>query len=128
MTDIPEQTPSRIELIEALLLQTADNLNRVTRQQKINTQAIAQLGDKIDQIGEKVDRLANRQERFQVQLKENVSELIQTIDYAVNSTEELIKRFLERKNSQYDRITRTTKPPRPYRIHARAHYPSTGNY
>ncbi|MDZ8106415.1 MAG: hypothetical protein RM338_12460 [Nostoc sp. DedQUE12a] len=87
--------PDRLDRIEALLLQTADNLNRVSLQQDTNTQAIAQLGDKID-------RLASRQEQFQVQLEESVGKLIRTIDYAVDRTEELVRGFLEQSSNGHE--------------------------
>ncbi len=51
--------PSRLNLIESLLLQTATNLNsvstkldRVAQQQTINTQAIASLTVKLDRVAE----------------------------------------------------------------------------
>jgi phage host-nuclease inhibitor protein Gam len=139
MSDSPGQyngqaQPSRLEQIELLLLQTTASLNRVSQQQEVNTQAIAQLGDKqqvntqaiaqlgdkqqvntqaiaqlgdkqqvntqaIAQLGDKIDRLADRQERFQVQLEESISELIKTIDYAVDRTEEVVRRFLEQSSN-----------------------------
>ncbi|OUL17434.1 hypothetical protein BV372_35135 [Nostoc sp. T09] len=97
MSDSPGQyngqpQPSRLEQIELLLLQTTASLNRVSQQQEVNTQAITQLGDKID-------RLADRQDSFQVQLEESISELIKTIDYAVDRTEELVRRFLEQSSN-----------------------------
>ncbi|BAY10803.1 hypothetical protein [Calothrix sp. NIES-2098] len=87
--------PSRLEQIELLLLQTTASLNRVSQQQEVNTQAIAMLGDKIDRLGD-------RQDRFQLQLEESISELIKTIDYAVDRTEELIKRFLEQSSNGHE--------------------------
>jgi hypothetical protein len=100
MSDFPGQyngqpPPSRLEQIEVLLLQTATSLNRVSQQQEVNTQVIAQLGDKID-------RLADRQDSFQVQLEESISELIKTIDYAVDRTEELVRRFLEQSGNGHE--------------------------
>ena len=86
--DNGQAQPSRLEQIEALLLQTTASLNHVSQQQEVNTQAIAQLGDKID-------RLADRQELFQVQLEESISELITNFDYTLERTEELIRRDLE---------------------------------
>ncbi|MDZ8051154.1 MAG: hypothetical protein RMX68_017920 [Aulosira sp. ZfuVER01] len=87
--------PSRLEQIEVLLLQTTASLNRVSQQQEVNIQAIAQLGDKID-------RLADRQEHFQVQVEESISELIKTIDYAVDRTKELVRRFLKRSSNGHE--------------------------
>ncbi|OUL18863.1 hypothetical protein BV378_34430 [Nostoc sp. RF31YmG] len=100
MSDSPgkyngQPQPSRLEQIEVLLLQTTASLNRVSQQQEVNTQAIAQMGDKID-------RLADRQERFQVQLEEGISELIKTIDYAVDRTEEVVRRFLEQSSNGHE--------------------------
>ncbi|MEA5504444.1 hypothetical protein VB735_15230 [Halotia wernerae UHCC 0503] len=80
MTNSQDQS-SRLDRIESILLQTV-------QAQQANTQAITQLG-------EKIDCLANRQDQFQTQFEQSIADLIQTIDYAVDRTEELVRRFLE---------------------------------
>lgn len=58
--------PSKLEQIEALLFQTATNLNQVTQrldqvanQQMVNTQAINSLTVKVDNLTVKIDNLTS---------------------------------------------------------------------
>jgi DNA-binding FrmR family transcriptional regulator len=58
-----------------------------------NSQAIAQLTAIIN-------RIAQRQENFQIQLEESVNKLIQTIDYQIGRTEELVRRASAQSSSE----------------------------
>nr|MDZ8061864.1 hypothetical protein [Nostoc sp. EkiNYC01] len=76
MTDRPEQPTSRLDRIEALLLQTAV-------QQQTNTEAIDNLkqrfdnvGDSFDQTTQAISRLEANQEALQQQLEASISHLV----------------------------------------------------
>jgi hypothetical protein len=56
-THIMTNEPTRLDLIENLLLQTAQRLDQVAQQQATNTQAIGNLTVKVDQLTTKIDNL-----------------------------------------------------------------------
>ncbi|PHJ63547.1 hypothetical protein VF14_19655 [Nostoc linckia z18] len=64
MTETPGQNngqqPSRLDQIEALLLQTNTSLNRVAQQQDRNTQALAQLSQEVRELTSDVTRVLSR--------------------------------------------------------------------
>jgi len=51
------------------------------------------------QINERIDRLVQSQEKFQVQLEQSVSKIIETIDYTLNRTELLVRQLLEQSSN-----------------------------
>ncbi|MBD2207834.1 hypothetical protein H6G33_36480 [Calothrix sp. FACHB-1219] len=60
MTDTPQDTPSRLDQIEALLVQTNTSLNRVAQQQDRNTEALAQLSQEVRELTSDVTRVLAR--------------------------------------------------------------------
>jgi chromosome segregation ATPase len=67
-----QNQPDRLDRVEEILVVVAT-------QQRVNTEAIAQLGDKIDRLGSRqeqfqmqIENLSSRQEQFQMQI-ENLS-------------------------------------------------------
>lgn len=92
MTDQPQDTPSRLDRIEAILLQTATRLDQVAQQQQTNTDAIAQLTNRIDQLTERVDQGFERSQQL---LETNISDLVGIIGDGIEGVEDMLRRALQ---------------------------------
>jgi hypothetical protein len=95
----PQDTPSRLDRIEAILLQTATRLDQVALQQQTNTDAITQLTEQqkvntaaIAQLTERVDQGF---ERMQQQLETNISDLVGIIGDGIEGVEQMLRRALQ---------------------------------
>ncbi|NEU77043.1 hypothetical protein PI95_032235 [Hassallia byssoidea VB512170] len=84
MTDQPQDTSTRLDRIEAILLENAN-------QQRANTQAIAQLTERLDQLTERVDQGF---ERMQQELESNISDLVGIIGDGIEGVEDMLRRAL----------------------------------
>jgi methyl-accepting chemotaxis protein len=71
-----QDQPSRLDRIEAILLQTATRLDQVATQQQVNTDALGNVTTKLDQLTTKVDGLT-----------EEVDSLRDIVLHAVNNAE-----------------------------------------
>ncbi|MBW4562888.1 MAG: hypothetical protein KME32_17405 [Mojavia pulchra JT2-VF2] len=104
LTRIEEQTFSNAVQQQANTNAIADlsiAINRLAVNQ-IELQAIIQNNSQtLAQVTAKIDRLAQRQENFQLQLEESVSRVIETIDYTIGRTEELVRRLLEQSSNEH---------------------------
>ncbi|MGI2906967.1 hypothetical protein [Tolypothrix sp. VBCCA 56010] len=98
MTDQPQDTPSRLDRIEAILLQTATRLDQVAQQQQTNTDAIAQLTEQqkanTAAIGQLTERVDQGFERSQQLLESNISDLVGIIGDGIEGVEDMLRRAL----------------------------------
>jgi uncharacterized protein YoxC len=66
--DTPEQSSSRLDRIEQILLATTTTLGETVRQQQVNTQAIAQVGARLDAVGARLDQVGERLDQLTVRV------------------------------------------------------------
>ncbi|MBW4605700.1 MAG: hypothetical protein KME22_00375 [Hassallia sp. WJT32-NPBG1] len=113
MTDQPQDTPSRLDRIEAILLQTATRLDQVAQQQQTNTSAITQLTERQQTNTDAIAQLTEQQkantaaiaqltervdqgfERMQQQLESNISDLVGIIGDGIEGVEDMLRRALQ---------------------------------
>jgi chromosome segregation ATPase len=98
LTRIEEQTFSNAVQQQTNTNQMADLFVQVNQLavKQIELQEIAQSNSEaIAQVTAIIDRLAQKQENFQLQTQESINRVIQTIDYTIGRTEELVRRLWE---------------------------------
>ncbi|MBW4565988.1 MAG: hypothetical protein KME32_33910 [Mojavia pulchra JT2-VF2] len=106
MTNTPQDTPSRLDQIEALLLQTNASLNRVAQQQETNTQAIADLTENtnrvlarsavLDDVLLELHESHERHERNFEQHQRNVEENQRNINAALDRLEAILLQIIRK--------------------------------
>lgn len=103
LTRIEEQTYTNAiqqQTNTSKIADLSEQINRLAVNQ-IELQTITQNNSQtLAQVNMKIDRLVQRQEKFQIQLEESVSKIIETIDYTISRTDELVKRFLEQSSDK----------------------------
>ncbi|MGI2908599.1 hypothetical protein [Tolypothrix sp. VBCCA 56010] len=92
MTKSGEDEGDRLDKIEALLLLTATRLNQVAQQQQINTDAIAQLTQKVDNLTTSVEEGFAQSRTL---LQECVDDLAKAIVEGVEGVEEMFRKALQ---------------------------------